>query len=81
MTTNWSSRPPTRTLVNQKKDMMIEFKFGCIEAAFNPKFFIDALNCIEDKKLILNIISEDKPCLIEGVEDKSYLSAIMPMRV
>jgi DNA polymerase-3 subunit beta len=64
-----------------KEDMMIEFKFGCIEAAFNPKFFIDALNCIEDKKLILNIISEDKPCLIEGVEDKSYLSAIMPMRV
>ena len=64
-----------------KEDMQINFKGGKFEAAFNPKFFIDALNCIEDKKLIINIISEDKPCLLEGTEDKSYLSAIMPMRV
>lgn len=64
-----------------KEDMSIEYKGGRIEAAFNPKFFIDAVNCIDDSKLIINIISEDKPCLIEGIEDKSYLSAIMPMRV
>jgi DNA polymerase-3 subunit beta len=64
-----------------KEDIGIDFKEGRIEAAFNPKYFIDALNCIDDKKLIINIISEDKPCLLEGTEDKSYLSAIMPMRV
>ncbi|MGD9365116.1 MAG: DNA polymerase III subunit beta [Desulfobacteraceae bacterium] len=64
-----------------KEDMAIEFKGGKIEAAFNPKFFIDAINCIEDEKLIINLISDDKPCLIEGADDKSYLSAIMPMRV
>ncbi len=64
-----------------KEDMSIEFKGGKIEAAFNPKFFIDALNCIEDDKIIINIVSLDKPCLIEGIEDKSYLSAVMPMRV
>lgn len=64
-----------------KEDMAIEYKGGRIEAAFNPKFFIDAVNCIDDTKLVINIISEDKPCLIEGSEDKSYLSAIMPMRV
>jgi len=64
-----------------KEEMAIAFKFDRIEAAFNPKFFIDALTCIDDKKLIINIISEDKPCLVEGDEDKSYLGAIMPMRV
>ena len=64
-----------------QEDMNIEYKGGKIEAAFNPKFFIDALNCIDDEKLIINLISDDKPCLIEGSGDKSYLSAIMPMRV
>ena len=64
-----------------KEDMTISFKGGKIEAAFNPKFFIDAVNCIEDKKIIINIISVDKPCLIEGSDDKSFLSAVMPMRV
>jgi DNA polymerase-3 subunit beta len=64
-----------------KEDMRIEYQGGKIEAAFNPKFFIDALNCIDDEKLILNLVSDDKPCLVEGIDDKSYLSAIMPMRV
>ena len=64
-----------------KEDMSIEFKGGKLEAAFNPKFFIDALNCIDDKKIIINMISLDKPCLIEGTNDKSFLSAVMPMRV
>jgi DNA polymerase III subunit beta len=63
------------------EDMGIEFKGGKIEAAFNPKFFIDALNCIDDKKIILNLLSMEKPCLIEGAEDKSFLGAVMPMRV
>jgi DNA polymerase-3 subunit beta len=64
-----------------KEDMAIEFKGGVIEAAFNPKFFIDAINCIEDDTLIINLVSENKPCLIGGAQDKSYLSAIMPMRI
>ena len=64
-----------------KEDMNIQYKGGKIEAAFNPKFFIDAINCIDDEKLIINLVSEDKPCLVEGANDKSYLSAIMPMRV
>ncbi|MCP3875267.1 MAG: DNA polymerase III subunit beta [Desulfobacteraceae bacterium] len=64
-----------------KEDMGIEYNGEVIEAAFNPKFFIDAVNNIDDKKLIINIVSEDRPCLIEGTEDKSYTSAIMPMRV
>ena len=66
---------------DSKEDMNIAFKGGKIEAAFNPKFFIDAINCVDDKKIILNLISMEKPCLIEGVEDKSFLGAVMPMRV
>jgi DNA polymerase-3 subunit beta len=48
---------------------------------FNPKYFIETLNVIEDDKVILNITDEEKPCLIEGEKDKTYLSVIMPMRI
>jgi len=64
-----------------KEDMAIVYKGGKLEAAFNPKFFIDAVNCIDEQRIIINIISVDKPCLIEGAENKSFLSAVMPMRV
>ena len=64
-----------------KEDMSIDYQGEKIEAAFNPRFFIDAANGIDEKQLEINIISEDKPCLMDGVEDKSYVSAIMPMRV
>jgi DNA polymerase-3 subunit beta len=64
-----------------KEDMAIDYTGDTIEAAFNPKYFIEAINGIEDKQLIVDIISDERPCLINGAEEKAYLSAIMPMRV
>ena len=64
-----------------KEDMEIEFDRERINVAFNPKYIIEILNAIESDDLLLNIHSEDKPCIIEGVDDKSYLSVIMPMRI
>lgn len=64
-----------------KEDMEIEYRGGSITVMFNPKFFIDTLNVIDDEKIILNIVDEEKPCLIEGEKDKTYLSVIMPMRI
>ena len=64
-----------------KEDMEIAFDRERINVAFNPKYIIDILNAIEGEHVLLNIYSEDKPCIIEGVDDKSYLSVIMPMRI
>ncbi|MBW2632740.1 MAG: DNA polymerase III subunit beta [Deltaproteobacteria bacterium] len=64
-----------------KEDMEIEFDRERINVAFNPKYIIEILNAIEGEKVVLNIHSEEKPCIIEGVDDKSYLSVIMPMRI
>jgi DNA polymerase-3 subunit beta len=64
-----------------KEEMPIEFNRKSITVMFNPKFFIDTMNVIADEKIILNIVNEEKPCLIEGQLDKSYLSVIMPMRI
>ena len=64
-----------------KEEMPIAFDGDPIEAAFNPKYFIDTLNVIEDERAIINIVSAGKPCLVEGENDKSYLSVIMPMKI
>ena len=64
-----------------KEEMSIEFKGDPIEVAFNPKFIIETLNVIDDDKIIINIINEERPCLIEGENDKSFLSVIMPMNI
>jgi DNA polymerase-3 subunit beta len=68
-------------LGESKEDMPIEFKGKKITVMFNPRFFMDSMNVIDDEKVILSIVSEDRPCLIEGEQDKSYLSVIMPMRI
>ncbi|AOY60685.1 DNA polymerase III subunit beta [Desulfococcus multivorans] len=64
-----------------REDMVIKFAGDPIEAAFNPKYFIDSLGVIEDETAVINIVSSDKPCLVEGEKDKSYLSIIMPMKI
>jgi DNA polymerase-3 subunit beta len=64
-----------------KEEMTISFEGESIEVAFNPRYFIETLGVIESEKVILNIVDEEKPCLIEGEEDKGFLSVIMPMRI
>lgn len=64
-----------------KEEMAVEFEGEGIEAAFNPKYFIESLNAVEDEAVLLNIVDERRPCLIEGENDKTYLSVIMPMRI
>lgn len=64
-----------------KEDLPIDFDGDRIEMAFNPKFFIDTLNVMEDEAVILFVASEDKPCIVEGKEDKNFISVIMPMKV
>ena len=64
-----------------KEDMEIKYDGDSITVMFNPKFFIETLNVIDDDNVVLNIVDEEKPCLIEGENDKTYLSVIMPMRI
>ncbi len=64
-----------------KEDLPIEFKGDGIEVAFNPRYFIETLNVIEEDNVTVHIVNEERPCLIEGEKDKTYLSVIMPMRI
>lgn len=64
-----------------KEEMDVDFEGTPIEVAFNPRYFTDTLNVVEDEKIIINIINDEKPCLIEGEKNKNFLSVVMPMRI
>jgi DNA polymerase-3 subunit beta len=61
--------------------MPVEYSGDDISIMFNPRFFIETLNVIDEDMVLLNIVSDEKPCLITGETDNSYLSVIMPMRI
>ena len=64
-----------------KEDMPVEYSGEPITVMFNPKYFSETLNVIDEDNVILNITSDEKPCLLEGEINKTYLSVIMPMRI
>lgn len=64
-----------------KEEIAIDFSGSPIEVAFNPRFFIDAANAIEEDNVLLSIVDAEKPCFLEPENDKSYLNVIMPMRM
>jgi DNA polymerase III subunit beta len=59
----------------------IDFSGNPIEAAFNPKFFMDILSVIDEENVIINIVDGSRPCIVEGDTDKTFIGVIMPMRI
>ena len=64
-----------------KEDMVIEFKADPIEVAFNPRFFIEALNVIDSETVLLDIVDDEKPCMLYGEAEPGFITVIMPMRI
>jgi DNA polymerase-3 subunit beta len=64
-----------------KEEIDAETEGEPIRIAFNPKYFIDALGSVEEETVILNLLSEDRPCLLNGEGNKDFLCVIMPMRI
>ena len=68
-------------LGESKEEMIINYDFDPLEIAFNVRYFIDTLNVIEDDNVIIMLINEKSPCLVEAENNKNFLSVIMPMRI
>lgn len=64
-----------------KESMNIEYDREPLEIAFNPRYFIEAINFIETEKVILNIVDDEHPCIVRGENSESYLNIIMPMKI
>ncbi len=68
-------------LGESKEEMFIVYPDIPIEVAFNPRYFVEALSVIEEEQIVLGIVDDQTPCLVEGEKDKSYLCVIMPMKI
>ncbi len=64
-----------------KEKINILFEREVVEAAFNPRYFIEALNYIETEKVFLNIKNGESPCIVRSGKDAVYLNIIMPMKI
>ena len=68
-------------LGESKEDILINYYGTPFKSAFNPKYFIETLNVIDEDNIILRVFDEETPCYVRGKEDKHYLSVIMPMKI
>jgi DNA polymerase-3 subunit beta len=68
-------------LGESKEEFTIDYKREPIEVAFNPKYFIETIGVIDEEAVQINIRDNRSPCIIEGADDKNFLSVIMPMKI
>ncbi|MBF0111515.1 MAG: DNA polymerase III subunit beta [Desulfamplus sp.] len=83
---NFMENKLTATVTNpeigeSKEELTIGYTGEPVESAFNPKYFIDALNAFQQDNIVLNIKDKRNPCIIKGGDDTSFVCAIMAMSV
>jgi DNA polymerase-3 subunit beta len=64
-----------------QEKLEVDYKGDHLEAGFNARFFIDALQAMESESVDLGFIDNSSPCVIKGKEDEGFLGLIMPMRL
>jgi len=64
-----------------QESIEVSYSGDRIEAAFNPRYFIDVLQCMDSDEVTLNFVDESKPCVIKGEADEGFLGLIMPMKI
>jgi DNA polymerase-3 subunit beta len=64
-----------------KEEIYISYTGSEVETAFNPRYFIDALNVIEGSQIHVNIRDKKSPCIMRGSDDTRLVCAIMAMSV
>jgi len=76
---NLSSSDPE---IGQASDI-IHAKYDAedITIGFNARYFLDALDVIEDEELVIGLNDSLSPCVIRGLNDQTYTYILMPMRV
>ncbi|MBI5554606.1 MAG: DNA polymerase III subunit beta [Elusimicrobia bacterium] len=64
-----------------QEEMEIDYKGSTFEAAYNPKYLIEALKSITATNIILELSNPMGPGVIRPQSDEEYLYVIMPMRL
>ena len=64
-----------------KERMMIGYAGDTIKSAFNPRYFMDALNLFDQSTVSLHIKEAKTPCIIKAIDDDTLVCAIMAMHI
>lgn len=68
-------------LGDAQENLQVEYNTDRLEAGFNARYFIDALQVMESDVVELGFIDNSSPCLLTGEDDRGFLGLIMPMRL
>ncbi len=74
-------RTVNAVLGESKETMNIAYDGEPKEIAFNPRYFLEAINFISQDKVVLNIRDDKHPCIVKGEDDANYINGIMPMKL
>lgn len=51
------------------------------EVIFNHRYILDALNAMEKEKVVLKIVNDSSPVILQQEGDESYMSLVMPIKL
>jgi len=68
-------------LGDAREDIPLEYKGTKLEAGFNARFFIDAIQVMESETLTLELSDSVSPAVLRGDKDPGFLALIMPMKL
>jgi DNA polymerase III subunit beta len=83
---NFRENELTVTITNpeigeSKERMMIAYEGEPIKSAFNPRYFMDALNLFEQSTVVIHIKEIKTPCIIKALDDDNLICVIMAMHI
>lgn len=83
---NFKENELTVTITNpeigeSKERLMVCYSGAEIKSAFNPRYFIDALNLFEDSIVVIHVRDSKSPCIIQGLDDDQLICVIMAMHI
>jgi DNA polymerase-3 subunit beta len=83
---NFTENNLTVTITNpeigeSKEQLMVGFSGEEIKSAFNPRYFMDALNLFEDQIVTLNIKDSKSPCIVKSMKNNNLICVIMSIHI
>ncbi|EIM62417.1 DNA polymerase III subunit beta [Desulfobacter postgatei] len=83
---NFTENNLTVTITNpeigeSKEQLMVGFSGEEIKSAFNPRYFMDALNLFEDEIVTLNIKDSKSPCIVKSMKNNNLICVIMSIHI
>ncbi|MBU1626763.1 DNA polymerase III subunit beta [bacterium] len=64
-----------------KEDIKIQYPGEETSMGMNSRYLLEALTVINTEEVQLEILDHENPCVFKEINDNSYLSLVMPMRL